>query len=303
MRAMIGTWRMSLGGVARGLGLLEAGADCLDAVTEAVAFVEDDPAFTSVGFGGLPDREGCVTADAALMDGGTLRLGGVMSAQNIRNPIRAARRLLERAENCLLAGEGAQRFAREAGLEMRDLRTPQALARWREALAQRDAARQPYRGHDTVCVLALDEAGRMAAGTSTSGLFLKEPGRVGDSPLVGSGFYCDARYGAAAATGLGEEIMRGCLSYEVVSLMRRGAGPHDACVRALRGLQARLKRQGETMRDVSLIALTPAGVFGAATSLRVFPFAAGKDGAAEVYLAGSDGQTRRASPGEADAQP
>ena len=164
------------------------------------------------------------------MDGDTLRYGCILSAESIANPIMAARLLCGRRKNCVLSGTGATAFAVTAGLPLRDNRTPAAMQRWREGIAaSRDT--QPltaYREHDTVCVLARDAGGRMVSGTSTSGLFMKEPGRVGDSPVIGSGFYCDSRYGAAAATGLGEDIMRGCLSYELVSLMRSGRTAQEA---------------------------------------------------------------------------
>ena len=123
----------------------------------------------------------------------------------------------------------------------------------------------------------------MVAATSTSGLFMKAPGRVGDSPIIGSGFYCDARFGAAAATGLGEDIMRGCLSYETVSLMKRGRTPKEACEEALRGLSRRKLELGEDEGSISLIALSPEGVFGAATTLPVFPFATGDASGAALY--------------------
>ena len=113
---------------------------------------------------------------------------------------------------------------------------------------------------------------------------MKAPGRVGDSPIIGSGFYCDARFGAAAATGLGEDIMRGCLSYETVSLMKRGRTPKEACEEALRGLSRRKLELGEDEGSISLIALSPEGAFGAATTLPVFPFAAGDASGAALYL-------------------
>ena len=142
-------------------------------------------------------------------------------------------------------------------------------------------------------MLALDIAGRMVAGTSTSGLFLQEPGRVGDSPSVGSGFYCDARYGAAAATGLGEDVMRGCLSYEIVSLMRRGAGAQEACEEALRGLVDRKHVLGEEPGSISLIALSSQGDFGASTTLDVFPFATGDISGARLMAVRPEGGTMR----------
>lgn len=277
MYAIIGTWSMCFDGLDEARALLMRGQSAGDAVERAITRVEDDPAYVSVGYGGLPARDGRVLLDAGYMDGSALRYGGVMAAENIQNPIRAARLLCGRETNCLLCGRGAEQFAISAGLPMRDMRTRESAARWREALqALRDEAPlNAYRGHDTVCVLALDGEGRMVAGTSTSGLFLKEPGRVGDSPIVGSGFYCDARCGAAAATGLGEDIMRGCLSYEIVSLMRRGASAQAACEEALRGLTERKRALGEDAGSISLIALSADGAFGAATTLDVFPFVTG----------------------------
>lgn len=277
MYAIIGTWKMSLQGLTEARDMLACGRNAADAVERAIMCVEDNPAYVSVGYGALPARDGRVLLDAGWMDGQTLRIGGVMAAENLRNPIRAARLLCGRETNCLLAGRGAEQFALNAGLPLRDMRTQSSQARWREAM-QSLADEEPltaYRGHDTVCVIGLDAQGRMVAGTSTSGLFLKEPGRVGDSPLVGSGFYCDARYGGAAATGLGEDIMRGCLSYEAVSLMRRGASAQEACEEALRGLTDTHRRLGEEAGSVSLIALSAQGGFGAATTLPLFPFAVG----------------------------
>ena len=146
--------------------------------------------------------------------------------------------------------------------------------------------------------------GGMVAGTSTSGLFMKEPGRVGDSPLIGSGFYCDARFGAAAATGLGEDIMRGCLSYEIVSLMRRGASPAEACSTALSGLTERKLSLGEDAGSISLIALNPSGEYGAATTLPVFPFAAGREEEASLYaVSAGDSGFRPVTPEEVSGEP
>lgn len=277
MYAIIGTWKMSLQGLTEARDMLACGRNAADAVERAIMCVEDNPAYVSVGYGALPARDGRVLLDAGWMDGQTLRVGGVMAAENLRNPIRAARLLCGRETNCLLAGRGAEQFALNAGLPLRDMRTQSSQARWREAMQTLDDEEPltAYRGHDTVCVIGLDAQGRMVAGTSTSGLFLKEPGRVGDSPLVGSGFYCDARYGGAAATGLGEDIMRGCLSYEAVSLMRRGASAQEACEEALRGLTDTHRRLGEEAGSVSLIALSAQGGFGAATTLPLFPFAVG----------------------------
>ena len=304
MYGIIGTWKMSLAGIEEAARLLAAGGFAGDAAEQAIMNVEDNPEFTSVGYGGLPDRDGHVTTDAAYMDGNSLRMGAVMSVEHVANPIRLARKLCGRETNCLLAGRGAEEAAVAFGLPTRDMRTEGSMGKWRTALAEKQKRLDAYRGHDTVCVLALDQQGRMVAGTSTSGLFMKDPGRVGDTPLIGSGFYCDTRFGAAAATGLGEDIMRGCLSYEVVSLMRKGASPQEACWEALDFLTARKIELGEDAGSISLIALNPRGETGAATTETIFPFTAGGPEGCGLYTVKKDDrEPRRIADSEKDQIP
>ena len=287
MHAIIGTWKMSYEGVKSAFQDLARGGCASEAVAKAVMAVEDDPRFVSVGYGGLPGRDGRVTLDAAFMDGQTLQYGCVLSAEGIKNPIRAAMRLSGRKQNCLLAGHGVLEFALSEGLPLCDMRTENAKKRWRAAVMEESKTLEAYRGHDTVCVIALDDTGRLCVGTSTSGLFMKEPGRVGDTAIIGSGFYCDARYGGAAATGLGEDIMRGCLSYDAVSLMRRGASPQEACDEALHHLYRRMRELNDRDGGMSMIALSPDGRFGAATTIDLFPvsFACSGQGSG-LYAAG-----------------
>ncbi|MBQ7886922.1 MAG: N(4)-(beta-N-acetylglucosaminyl)-L-asparaginase [Clostridia bacterium] len=304
MPAMIGTWKMCMDGLKDGWQVIKGGGSAADAVECAIMRVEDNPAYQSVGFGGLPARDGQVYLDASWMDGNTLRMGGVMSVRNLRNPIRAARALCGRETNCLLAGEGAEQFAVSQGLPLRDMRTEESLRMWREEVQKASHIYDAYREHDTVCVIGLDERGSMIAGTSTSGLFMKDPGRVGDSPIIGSGFYCDARHGAAAATGLGEDIMRGCLSYEIVSLMKRGATPEEACFEAVKGLSSRKLALGEDEGSISVIAMNALGEYGAATTLSVFPFAAAKDSEVGLFAARKDESGHRAvSLGDVENEP
>ena len=293
MYQIIGTWKMSLDGVREAAELLRAGGSAGDAVEHALVRVEDNPDYSSVGYGGLPDKDGHVMTDCAFMDGCSLRAGAAMSVENVANPIRLARKLCGRDTNWLLAGRGAEQAAVAFGLQMKDMRTEASMRKWQAERASIPEKLTAYTGHDTVCVLAVDDAGRMVAGTSTSGLFLKEPGRVGDSPVIGSGFYCDARFGAAAATGLGEDIMRGCLSYEIVSLMRRGASPADACREALSFLSARKLELREDAGSISVIALNPQGETGAATTLEIFPFAAGGPQGTGLLAVGKDAPNLR----------
>ena len=283
MSAIIGTWRMVYTGLIESALRLREGADAAGAVVSTIEAVENQPEYDSVGYGGLPDHEGRVRLDAAFMNGDTLRFGAVMSVENVQNPIRLAHALCGRKRDNVLVGAGAEQTARALGLPVRDMRTEEGLRKWREAIAQPQRAMDPYRHHDTVCVLALDDTGCMAAGTSTSGLFMKAAGRVGDSPIVGSGFYCDSRYGAAAATGVGEEIMRGCLSYEIVARMRDGVHPKEACEGALKALADRIRSLGDDAGNLSVIALRRDGAYGAATTLDGFPFAIAIDGEAQLF--------------------
>jgi len=304
MYQIIGTWKMSLDGIREAAELLRDGGSAGDAAEHAIIRVEDNPAYSSVGYGGLPDRDGHVVTDCGFMDGNSLRAGAAMSVENVANPIRLARKLCGRETNWLLAGRGAEQAAVTFGLPMKDMRTEACMRKWQAERAKIPEKLTAYTGHDTVCVLALDQAGRMVAGTSTSGLFLKDPGRVGDSPVIGSGFYCDARFGAAAATGLGEDIMRGCLSYEIVSLMRRGASPTEACGEALRFLSSRKLELGEDAGSISVIALNPRGETGAATTLEIFPFAAGGPQGAGLQAVGKDApQPRPVTEAEMSEQP
>ena len=163
-----------------------------------------------------------------------------------------------------------------------------------EAAARRFAQRQQemakplqaYEGHDTVCMIALDQSGSMCAGTSTSGLFMKHPGRVGDSPVAGSGFYADSEVGCACATGLGEEVMKGCVSYEIVRLMKQGLTPMQACTQAVRQFDQQLRRRRGSAGDMSLIAMNNQGEWGISTNIDTFSFVtASADQPAIVWLA------------------
>jgi L-asparaginase / beta-aspartyl-peptidase len=197
----------------RGWAVLQAGGSALDAVEAAVRLLEDDPAFDA-GRGGFLNQAGVVELDAGLMDGATLALGAVAGVRGVANAITLARRIMEDGRFVMLVGAGAQAYARARGLPIVDdaaLIVPREQARW-EAL-RRDPTHNPasnFAGRvagDTVGAVALDRAGRVAAGTSTAGSAFKHPGRVGDSPIVGAGFYADRR-GGASSTGQGEAILK-----------------------------------------------------------------------------------------------
>ena len=258
MWGMIATWRMAVEGITKGAQLLKDGKDAGDAIETAIREVEDFPYYKSVGYGGLPNEEMEVEMDAAFMDGDTLDIGAVAAIKDFANPVSIARRLSHEKVNSLLVAEGAEKFAHKEGFERKNMLTDRAKAHYRKRVKEVAAMEiKPYSGHDTVGMACLDTTGKMTAATSTSGLFMKKKGRVGDSPISGSGFYADSKRGAASATGLGEDLMKGCISYEIVRLMGEGMHPQEACETAVNKLDAELKERVNgalppTLRDFPL---------------------------------------------------
>ena len=273
MWGLIATWRMALEGVEQASRGLAAGGDAGDAIEQAVRAVEDFPYYKSVGYGGLPNEEMEVELDAAFMDGDTFDLGAVAAIRDFANPVSIARRLSREPVNCLLVGEGAEKFAHKEGFERKNMLTDRAKIHYRNRKKEiAETELKPYSGHDTVGMVCLDERGKMTCATSTSGLFMKRKGRVGDSPVSGSGFYVDSRAGGASATGLGEDVMRGCVSYEIVRLMREGMHPQEACDKAVSEFDRELRERRGKAGDLSLIAMNPKGEWGVATNIEGFSF-------------------------------
>ncbi|MBD3235278.1 MAG: asparaginase [Candidatus Eisenbacteria bacterium] len=237
---------------------LEAGRSVLDVVEQGVRAVEADPRVHSVGRGGHPNLLGEVECDAALMDGATRMVGAVGALSGYLHAVSVARELLQRLPHAFLVGAGAARFAAEVGAEPAEMLTPEARGtheRWlaehltpeqRERLGQGPLAPHAWRSSQTlisrgtVVVLARNARGEFAVGTSTSGWARKYPGRIGDTAVVGAGFYVDDRYGACACTHSGEMILRAGTSRAVVLAMQRGATMEEACADAIGDL-ARLR--------------------------------------------------------------
>ncbi|HKW78192.1 MAG TPA: isoaspartyl peptidase/L-asparaginase, partial [Candidatus Limnocylindria bacterium] len=235
-------------GLPAGMAALRRGGSALDAVVAATKVVEDDPTDHSVGTGGLPNVLGEVELDASIMDGRTRHAGAVCALKGFRYPIEVARLVMERLPHVLLAGEGAARFARECGCEERELLTGAARELWRKRLRasgespdsiarKRQLAPIVWRTvgaeRGTVNILALDRRGDVASAVSTSGWAYKYPGRVGDSPIIGAGNYCDSRHGAAACTGFGELALRALTARTAVDLLSSGASAAEAARGAL----------------------------------------------------------------------
>lgn len=286
MWGIIATWRMAVEGITAASEMLKTGSNAGDAIELAIKEVEDFPYYKSVGYGGLPNEEMEVELDAAFMDGDTLDIGAVAAIKDYANPIKIARALSHEKVNNLLVGEGAEKWAHKHGFERKNMLTDRAKIHYKNRVKEvKEMEIKPYSGHDTVGMVCLDTHGKMTAATSTSGLFMKRAGRVGDSPISGSGFYVDSSVGGASATGLGEDLMKGCISYEIVRLMKEGKHPQEACEIAVNNLdQELIKRRGKA-GDLSLIAMNNKGEFGCATNIEGFSFAVAREGLEPiVYL-------------------
>ena len=247
----------------KGMDILQAGGDTLDAVVAAVTVVEDDPNDDSVGYGGLPNEECVVELDASVMHGPTRRAGSVASVQRIKNPSRLAKAVMERTNHVMIVGDGARRFGVVEGFEEINLLTDHSRKIWLAWKAKTDFNWRPgtdspeWKAHvsklfdgdeakiayaerviahpptGTINCLAVNAKGEVSGTTTTSGLAWKIPGRVGDSPIIGAGLYVDGDVGGAGATGKGEENIKICGGHTIVELMRHGMKPGDACLEAM----------------------------------------------------------------------
>lgn len=292
--AIIGTWRMALEGIEEASRLLEENKSSLDAIELAVKMVEDHPEYRSVGYGGLPNQDCQVELDAAFMDGETLSIGAVGGIKDFKNPISIARSLMNNEYNNFLIGQGAERYAHRMGFERMNMLTEYSRNEWKKRSEEIKLDNlTPYDGHDTVGMVGLDKEGKMAVATSTSGLFMKKPGRIGDSPLAGSGFYVDNDIGGASATGLGEDIMKGCISYEIVRLMGEGLDPQEAAEKAVNMLNQRLIHKRGKAGDISVVCMNNRGQWGVATNIDKFSFVVARENEEPtVYIAShSNGKT------------
>lgn len=284
--AIIGTWRMCLEGIAAATEILGLGGDSGDAVEEAVKAVEDYPLYKSVGYGGLPNEICQVELDAAFMDGDTLSFGAVGGIQDFKNPVSIARRLSRERFNIFLVGSGAEDYAHKNGFERKNMLTERAKKIWEKRVREiSENNLSPYDGHDTVGIVCLDLKGHMTAATSTSGLFMKKRGRIGDSPICGSGLYVDSKIGGAVATGLGEDIMKGCLSYEVVRLMESGMSPQEAAQNAVYSFSEKLKQRRGKVGAISIVCLNNMGEWGVGTNVEFSFVVASQKSLPKVFLA------------------
>jgi len=248
--------------MAAGWRVLDRGGSALDAVEEAVVIMEDDETFDA-GRGSFLNRDGKVQLDALIMDGATLRAGGVGCVEHLRNPVRAARKILSESPHVYFVGEGAERFAAEHGISLcqnEDLIIPREIERLRQYQAPQhgDDLFAPTISHDTVGAVALDRDGNIAAATSTGGTLNKAPGRLGDSSLIGCGCYANNESAAVSTTGWGEPIMKLVLAKWTADRIAAGNLPEWSAQEAMNYLKQRVNGHG------GIIVLDPSGHIGIA---------------------------------------
>lgn len=278
----------------RAMELMRDGEDALEAVISGVNIVEEDPEDMSVGYGGLPNEEGVVELDSCCMHGPTHNAGAVGALQGIKNPSRVAQLVLEQTDHVLLVGEGALRFARAHGFTEENLLTDRARRVWLNHKArlsdnddwfpepdeddslsmlglERSGRGKMTRITGTISCLGLDGEGNISGVTTTSGLFYKIPGRVGDSPIIGAGLYVDNEVGACGSTGRGEENLKNLSSFMVVEFMRQGHSPEEACLKVCQRLvdhakmPSLLNDDGSPDFNVNFYALNKDGEYGCAS--------------------------------------
>lgn len=286
---VISTWDFGIAANHAAWDILSAGGHALDAVEKGVQVPEADPKNHSVGYGGLPDRDGKVTLDACIMDD-LGNCGSVAALEHIMHPISVARLVMEKTPHVMLAGDGALQFALENGFKKIDLLTPESEKIWKEWL--KTAKYEPVMNienklydkasptrlpgnqynHDTIGMLALDANGNLSGACTTSGMAFKLHGRVGDSPIIGAGLFVDNEIGGATSTGVGEEVIRNVGSFLVVELMRQGYPPEEACKEAVMRI---IKKKPATAKEIQVgfLALNKKGEYGAFAIQKGFSYA------------------------------
>jgi len=286
---VISTWDFGVAANADAWKILSKNGRALDAVEQGVWVPEADESNQSVGYGGLPDRDGKVTLDACIMDENG-NIGAVLALEHILHPISVARKVMEKTPHVMLAGDGALQFALEQGFEKINLLTPSAEKAWKKWL--KTAKYEPVMNienklydkaapnklpgnkynHDTIGMIAMDANGNLSGACTTSGMAYKLHGRIGDSPIIGAGLFIDNEIGGATSTGVGEEVVRNVGSFLVVELMRQGYSPEDACKEAVMRI---IRKKPETAKDIQVgfLAMNKKGEYGAYAIQKGFTYA------------------------------
>ena len=280
----LATWKHGQPAIDRAAEVFGQGGSLLDAIEKGINVTEKDPTITTVGYGGLPNSEGTVELDAAIMDGTRHRAGAICGLRGVKTAISVARLVLEKTSHTTIGGIGLQEFAAKMGFQPEQLLTPNSLEQWMKWKA--DPHHQTYwispENHDTIGMVATDGKGHISAGCSTSGMAWKIPGRIADSPLVGCGLYADDTAGGASATGDGDLMTNYCTSVTIVHMMARGASPQEACEELLHNMVKTDAKNRES--ECAVIAMNTRGEVGAASmnSRMHLQYALWKNGASRL---------------------
>lgn len=269
---VVSTWNFGVAANIEAWKVLSNNGRSLDAVEAGARVPEGDPEESSVGLGGLPDRDGRVTLDACIMDEHA-NCGAVACLEHIVHPVSVARKVMEETPHVMLVGDGALQFALEKGFEKQNLLTPNSEAAWKEWL--KTSEYKPVaniENHDTIGMVAMDLTGNLSGACTTSGMAYKLSGRVGDSPIIGAGLYVDNEVGAATSTGVGEEVIRIVGSHLVVELMRQGKSPQQACEEAVKRIVAKQPENSKNIQ-VGFLAINKNGDHGAFALQKGFTYA------------------------------
>ncbi|MGD1893608.1 MAG: isoaspartyl peptidase/L-asparaginase family protein [Cyclobacteriaceae bacterium] len=280
---VVSTWEHGINANAEAWKILDKGGSALDAVEAGVRVTEAEDNL-SVGYGGLPDRDGNVTLDACIMDENG-DCGSVAFLEGIKHPISVARMVMEKTPHVMMVGQGALQFALDQGFKQENLLTERAEKAWQEWL--KEAEYKPIinvENHDTIGMVALDAQGNLSGACTTSGLAYKMHGRVGDSPIIGAGLFVDNEVGAATATGMGEAVIKVCGAHLIVELMRQGNSPQQACEKAVRRIS-----QQKNAKDIQIgfLAISKQGEVGAYSLQPGFNFAQYAQGTNQMKDVGS----------------
>ena len=256
--------------------IISKGGTALDAVEAGVRITESDASNSTVGIGGLPDREGKITLDACIMDH-KQRCGSVAFLENIEHPISVARSIMDNTPHVMLVGEGAYQYAREQGFPHKDLHTEKSKKAYQQWLKEsKYETIINIENHDTIGMIAMDQSGNLSGACTTSGMAYKLRGRVGDSPIIGAGLFVDNEVGAATATGVGEAVIRVAGAAIVVELMRAGKSPEEACTEVVNRIRA--KHPNVDNLQVGFIAINKAGEYGGFSVYNGFNYAVRYEG-------------------------
>ncbi|MDX2047418.1 MAG: N(4)-(beta-N-acetylglucosaminyl)-L-asparaginase [Chitinophagaceae bacterium] len=303
---VISTWSTNIKANESAWEILGKGGRALDAAVQGVQVPEADPNDQSVGYGGLPDRDGRVTLDSCVMDENG-QCGSVMGLEYIMHPVLVARLVMEKTPHVQLVGDGALQFALSQGFRKENLMTAESEKAWKEWLKTskydpmitvqerlqkiqiKENEPEPYPwpapgmlNHDTIGMIALDAKGNAGGACTTSGMAYKMHGRVGDSPIIGAGLFVDNEVGAATATGVGEEVVKICGAHTIIEAMRRGASPADACKEAVRRIVKNNKNKKSGFQ-VGFLAINKKGQYGAFAVEKGFNYCVTKNGVTKVY--------------------